>query len=116
MESHWRVAWLVRAVRQGSDRSYCFMSQSGVYILQNNRNGRYYIGHTSDLGRRLKEHNSGKVKATRHLAPWELRVFIKCENPTEARMAEYKLKKYKRRDILERVIENKTFPWNHTGA
>ena len=31
-----------------------------VYILENNLNKNWYIGYTSDLRRRLIEHNSGK--------------------------------------------------------
>jgi len=51
--------------------------------------------------------------ATRNTRPFMLRVFIRCPNLTEAKGAEYRLKKYKRRDIIEKVIRDKIFPWNH---
>ncbi|MCL5782238.1 MAG: GIY-YIG nuclease family protein [Patescibacteria group bacterium] len=35
-----------------------------VYILQSKANQSYYIGVTSDLKRRLKDHNSGNSKYT----------------------------------------------------
>jgi len=36
-----------------------------VYILNNRKVGKLYIGYTSDLRRRLKEHNAGRVHTTR---------------------------------------------------
>ncbi|MBZ0180937.1 MAG: GIY-YIG nuclease family protein, partial [Melioribacteraceae bacterium] len=36
-----------------------------VYILTSLKDSKRYIGMTSDLNRRLKEHNSGKVKSTK---------------------------------------------------
>ncbi|MFA9433847.1 MAG: GIY-YIG nuclease family protein, partial [Deltaproteobacteria bacterium] len=45
-----------------------------VYILKSETTGGIYIGHTSDLERRLKEHNNplaGKRRYTRkHKGPW----------------------------------------------
>ena len=36
-----------------------------TYILKSNKDGKYYYGHTADLNSRLKEHNNGKVRATK---------------------------------------------------
>ncbi|MCD6283742.1 GIY-YIG nuclease family protein [bacterium] len=87
--------------------------QPGVYILQSSKNGRYYIGSTNKINRRLKEHNTGKVKSTRFIRPLKLKVFLPCNTLEEARRAEYRLKKYKRKDIIESVIQRKMFPWKH---
>jgi len=89
------------------------MEESGVYILQSFKNFRYYIGSTNNIERRLNQHNSGLVKATKFLKPLILKVFIRCENLTEAKSCEYRLKQYKRRDIVEKIIADKTFPWKH---
>ena len=43
-----------------------------VYILRSKKSERYYIGHTSNIVKRLKGHNSGKVKSTKAYAPWEV--------------------------------------------
>ena len=44
-----------------------------VYLLENNINKKWYIGFTSDLRRRLIEHNSGKGgKTTSHGKSWKL--------------------------------------------
>ena len=75
------------------------------------KNGYYYIGSTNNKDRRLKQHNGGFVQSTKNIKPLTLVAFIKCENITQARKAEYKLKKYKRRDILEKVIKDGLFPW-----
>ena len=78
-----------------------------LYILQSEKNQRYYIGSTGDLARRLVEHNSGKTKSLVNLLPMQL-VFSKSyENLQEARAMENKLKKFKSRDILERIIRDK---------
>ncbi len=47
-----------------------------VYVLQNER-GRFYIGHTDDLERRLREHNEPEGKShlgkfTHKNGPWKL--------------------------------------------
>ena len=89
------------------------MEQAGVYILQSTKNNRYYIGSTDNIKRRLKEHNAGKVPSTGNLRPLFIKAFIKCESLTGARTSEYRLKQYKRRDVIEKVINDSIFPWDH---
>jgi predicted GIY-YIG superfamily endonuclease len=79
--------------------------EPGVYILRC-ANGRYYIGSTNDIARRKNEHDEGRVLATTHLRPLELVLFQKYETLPIARRMEYKLKQLKRRDIIEKIIEN----------
>ncbi|PWU23562.1 hypothetical protein C5B42_02500 [Candidatus Cerribacteria bacterium 'Amazon FNV 2010 28 9'] len=43
-----------------------------VYILQSSKSGILYYGYTTDLKRRLKEHNDGKSKFTSGHRPWKL--------------------------------------------
>ncbi len=43
-----------------------------VYILQSRKSGRYYTGHTEDIEKRLKQHNSGENTSTRRGIPWEM--------------------------------------------
>ena len=75
-----------------------------LYILKSLKNNRYYIGATVDLQERLQEHNSGKAKYTSFTTPFKL-VFQK-EFPTfkEAKQAEYKLKSFKSRTILDKIV------------
>ena len=89
------------------------MKNFGVYILESQKNHRYYVGSTDNLERRIREHNIGKVSSTKNTRPWVLKVFIECDSLTEARSNEYRLKKYKRKDILDKVIKDRIFPWNY---
>jgi len=43
-----------------------------TYILKSKKNGKYYYGSTSDVERRLSQHNSGKVIATKNRIPFNL--------------------------------------------
>ena len=70
-----------------------------VYILENSK-GRLYIGHTDNLERRLKQHNSPEGhehlgKYTHRNGPWQL---IGCEDyatRSEAMIRERQLKSWK---------------------
>ncbi|MEW5745232.1 MAG: GIY-YIG nuclease family protein [Nitrospirota bacterium] len=43
-----------------------------VYILKSDATGTSYVGQTSDLEKRLGEHNNGKSLSTRNQRPWRL--------------------------------------------
>jgi putative endonuclease len=43
-----------------------------VYVIQSEIDGRLYKGQTSDIDKRIKEHNSGKTKSTKGFVPWKL--------------------------------------------
>jgi len=74
-----------------------------VYTLKS-ANDEYYLGSTSNLERRLIEHNSGKTKGIKYKLPAELVFSQSYENITETRNIERKLKKFKSRKILEQII------------
>ena len=66
-----------------------------VYVLQSKRDLSFYIGFTSDIKRRLDEHNKGLSTFTKHKRPWEL---IYCEvykNRKDAAEREAKLRGHK---------------------
>ena len=46
-----------------------------VYILQSEKDGRFYIGHTEHLAERVKYHNAGYSHALRNRGPWRLAYF-----------------------------------------
>ncbi len=54
-----------------------------VYVLRN-AEGRFYIGQTSDLQRRLQRHNEGRVFWTKSRGPWELAYSEPFETRAEA--------------------------------
>ena len=62
-----------------------------VYILKC-RNGLAYVGHTTNLERRIKEHNSHKVHYTKDKTPVTLISFIGFTDKYKALMFEKYLK------------------------
>ena len=76
-----------------------------VYILQSQKNGRYYIGSTNDVGKRIRRHLAGEVRSTKNLLPVKLVFSQEFPNLSLARKIEQKLKKYKRRDFLDKIID-----------
>ena len=43
-----------------------------AYVLYSPTHDRYYKGHAEDLDKRLKDHNSGGVQATKPFRPWKM--------------------------------------------
>ncbi len=56
-----------------------------IYILKSEATGSSYVGHTSNLEKRVLEHNSGKSLSTRGKRPW--RLVYKEEFPTRSKAA-----------------------------
>ena len=64
-----------------------------TYILKSKIKDRFYIGHCSDLEKRLKKHNNGNRISTKAYVPWE-KVYLKeFETRSEAMKREYALKR-----------------------
>ena len=56
-----------------------------VYILKSKSNSdRYYVGLTTDVQRRVNEHNEGKSIHTARHGPWKLAAYITFENRSKA--------------------------------
>ncbi|AFS79419.1 GIY-YIG domain protein [Gottschalkia acidurici 9a] len=63
-----------------------------VYIVEC-KDGTLYTGWTTDLKRRISEHNSGKgAKYTRARGPVKLKYFEKFDTKQEAMKREYQIK------------------------
>ena len=78
-----------------------------LYILKNEDTNRYYIGSTSDLKRRLKQHALGKTRTTRVLKTNKLVYTEEFHSLFEARQRESKLKSYKSRKYIDWLVNNK---------
>ena len=64
-----------------------------VYILQSLENPKEtYVGRTSDVYRRLQEHNSGKNQSTKSDRPWKLLTFTAFDSKEKADMFERYMK------------------------
>ena len=75
-----------------------------TYIIQSKTTGKYYIGHTSNLERRLKEHNSGQTKSTRNGDPWDLVYTKTFPNSSESIKFELKIKRMKSKKYIMDLI------------
>jgi Predicted endonuclease containing a URI domain len=84
-----------------------------IYILYSPRSDRYYIGLTTDVNRRLEEHNHppiNKKYTAKHL-PWELKLFFECsESRGEVLLIERFIKNQKSRIFVEKLISEKDNP------
>ncbi len=55
-----------------------------VYILLSKKDNKRYIGMTSNLERRISEHNNGLVKSTKNRRPFELIHFEEFDRKSDA--------------------------------
>jgi putative endonuclease len=66
-----------------------------VYILKSLKTGKHYIGQTDNILDRIKRHNSGRSKATKNFAPWELIYSEEYSTRPLAFRREQEIKSYK---------------------
>jgi putative endonuclease len=59
-----------------------------TYVLKSERDNRLYIGSTSNLSRRINEHNRGKVRSTKGRRPFSIVYHEEYEDKTSARKRE----------------------------
>src|SRR3989338_10432731 len=76
---------------QGSSRSEFSLIMFYIYLLRN-QNNRLYTGYTSNLRKRLKEHNQKLNLSTKHYGPWELIYYEACVSKSDAKRREEYLK------------------------
>jgi putative endonuclease len=77
-----------------------------VYILFSKKLNKFYVGSSTDIDRRLTEHNSGKSKFTSRGMPWLLMYSEAFPTLTEAKKRELQIKKRKSRIYIEELISN----------
>ncbi|MFI5219066.1 MAG: GIY-YIG nuclease family protein [Bacteroidia bacterium] len=65
------------------------MNKYYTYVLRSEKDGRFYVGMTGNIERRINEHNRGKVFSTKGYLPWKL---IKTEEFSSRREAREKEK------------------------
>ncbi len=63
-----------------------------VYILKSPQHNQIYTGSSSNLKKRLQEHNQGKSIHTNKFRPWKLSAYIAFETKLKARSFESYLK------------------------
>jgi len=78
-----------------------------VYILYSKLLDKYYIGHTSDLIKRLYKHNRGLVKSTKNGCPWQTVYIEDFGNKKEAYRRELQIKSYKKGEAFKKLFNKK---------
>ncbi|MCP5064071.1 MAG: GIY-YIG nuclease family protein [Ignavibacteriae bacterium] len=74
-----------------------------VYVLRSLKDQKRYIGMTSDIERRIVEHNDGLVKSTKNRRPFELIYSEKFEAKSEAMKREKFFKSGRGREFLKSI-------------
>ena len=74
-----------------------------VYALVSEKYNRIYVGLTKNLYSRVKEHNSGKTKTTKHFIPWKLLYSEEINTLKDARYREKQLKSGYGKEFLKSV-------------
>ena len=75
-----------------------------VYILQSESSGRFYVGSTDDLKRRLSEHSRGHTPSTRGRGPWKLLYTETFATLSESRRRELEIKRWKSAKMIKALI------------
>jgi len=81
------------------------MQKSFVYILRDIKE-KYYVGSTDNLTRRLKQHAYGHTQTTHKMKGFMLVFSQEYNSLTEARKAENKIKKLKRKDYVDKIVKD----------
>jgi len=74
-----------------------------VYVIRSAKDGRFYVGMTTNIERRIAEHNEGKTKSTKGFIPWELFFVEKYPTRVEARQREKYLKGGSGKEYIKRL-------------
>lgn len=80
-----------------------------VYVIHSKVDGRFYVGMTENVEKRLIQHNSGMTFSTKGYRPWILFFFEKYTTRDEARKRE----KYLKSGVGKEFIKNK---WSGSSA
>ena len=66
-----------------------------VYVLKSKKTTKLYIGFTSDLKRRVIQHNNSEEKSTKHGVPWKLIYYEAFSSKLDAMRREKQIKVFK---------------------
>jgi len=77
-----------------------------VYVLESLKDNKRYIGFTTNLQKRIREHNLGKSSSTKDRRPFKLIYAELCLNYKDARRREYYLKTTEGRRFLAKRLKS----------
>jgi len=76
-----------------------------LYLIESPNCKRPYLGSSSNLEDRIKEHNKGTTKATKNKGPWSFVWSHEFKNIQDAKRVEYTIKKRKIKLTLENITK-----------
>jgi putative endonuclease len=75
-----------------------------VYILQSQKDKKYYIGESANVGARLLFHNEGKQRSTKNRIPFTIILIEQFETREEALAREKQIKSWKGGNAFKSLI------------
>ena len=75
-----------------------------VYVLRSVSSGRYYVGSTRDVQRRLQDHNRSKNKSVRGRGPFEIVFVEEYVSRLDAHRRELQIKRFKGGDAFRQLV------------
>jgi len=83
-----------------------------VYILLSKKDNKFYIGFTSDLKRRIKEHNNGRSSSTKSRRPLHLIYYEAHLSKKDALRREQYFKTSKGKSTIKLMLRNSLSHFN----
>jgi putative endonuclease len=75
-----------------------------TYILKSEKTKKYYIGYTSNLSQRIRNHNSSKNASTKPGIPWRMVYSESFQEKKLAWLREKQIKCYKGGEAFKKLI------------
>jgi putative endonuclease len=76
-----------------------------VYVLKSQKDGKLYTGQTSNLEKRISEHNSCISESTKSRVPFQLEYYEEYETRSGVMKREKTLKSGKGREYLDKILK-----------
>ena len=77
-----------------------------VYVIYSVSADKYYIGETSDVNERIKQHNSGFYESSfsKQASDWEIYWMLECKSRSQALKIEQHIKKMRNRKFYANLV------------
>ena len=77
-----------------------------TYVLQSEKDDKFYVGFTKDLKLRFEKHSKGQVESTKDRRPLELIYYEACLSKPDATKREKYLKTYHGKMFLRKRLKS----------